>query len=159
MDALLGAILVAFVCFPTHTMLSDAASLLASVHGQALRILSARLGAHYDGLGVASRAARRQGVLGAAMCKKLHNLDVAFAFSRHITGPMVVQFVDKFSAELEPVQEPSTPDLAAAPPVLEVVAVAPSASQGDVSVDIHPPVTCSPTDTYSVAACPCGRGI
>ena len=71
----------------------DVAALVSLVHGRALRLLCARLQSHFQGLSAAARAARRANLIDSKLQKKLVQLDVTFAFCRHVSEPLVSDFL------------------------------------------------------------------
>jgi len=74
--------------FPTLlTMTMDAAGLLATAHGECLRMVCDAMHADFNGLTVAARHARRDQLIDVKMLKTLTQLDIAFAYVRHITLP------------------------------------------------------------------------
>ena len=79
---------------PTPPGAMDVVALLADVHGRALRVVAGHAGQHFQGLGHASRVMK---ALPGPIRRRKANLDVAYAFARHITAP----FVQDFLAELE----------------------------------------------------------
>jgi hypothetical protein len=70
-----------------------AVELLADVHGDAFRCLCTRMDKDFVGLTVASRHARRAGLITQTMAKKLERLDSAFSVVRHLSRPKVNCFL------------------------------------------------------------------
>jgi len=80
-------------------------ALLAVAHGRALRMLCLLLKSHYSGLAAAARAARQRGEISNAMAKRLVTLDNAYAFVRHVSVPMVEDFIAKLDSEIRQVAD------------------------------------------------------
>ena len=59
--------------------------LIADLHGDLLREISAFMCVHWQGLGQAARALRKRNIIDGALTKKLILLDGAYNLSRHIT--------------------------------------------------------------------------
>jgi len=59
---------------------------LSVLRSKCYRILCQALGEDFQGLAIAARRARGSGLIGNALCKKLVNLDTAFAISRHLNS-------------------------------------------------------------------------
>ena len=72
-------------------------ALLVEAHGRALRLVCARAGRHFQGLASAGRALR----LPARVSKKLIRVDVATAYLRHATRPMVESFLQELDAAMD----------------------------------------------------------
>ena len=69
------------------------ADLIVDLHGRLLRGLAKQMGQHFEGLGVAARAAQRRGLLDKRLAKKLRRVDDAFNVLRHITEPSAAALV------------------------------------------------------------------
>ena len=74
--------------------------LMASVRGQAFRILVDATGEHYQGLSIAARRARKLGIIDDAMAKKLVQVDIAAAIVRHLSTISVEKFIVGLTAQL-----------------------------------------------------------
>lgn len=61
----------------------DAAALIGALHGRALRAVASSSGIHFRGLSQAARC--KELPLDNRLRKKLHQIDVAFSFVRHVT--------------------------------------------------------------------------
>ena len=105
------------------------AELIFAAHGASLRTLCDELGAHFDGLDAARRAAVKRGIpLPRRLQKQISQLDVAFACTSHITKAKVAEFVREIelafaSAPVGPLPSRSLHDLGPsfpAPPVLPI---------------------------------------
>ena len=59
--------------------------LIADLHGDLLREISALTCVHWQGLGQAARALRKYNIIDGTQAKKLIMLDGAYNLSRHIT--------------------------------------------------------------------------
>ena len=90
-----------------HACTMDSAGLLASAHGRVLRLLAGRAQRHFEGLGQASRQLKG---LPTRLRRKLAHLDIACAYSRHVTEPMIEQFMNEFDVALEAWMIVTTPD-------------------------------------------------
>ena len=66
--------------------------LIADLHGDLLREISAFTCIHWQGLGQAARALRKRNIIDGALTKKLILFDGAYNFSRHITVISANQF-------------------------------------------------------------------
>jgi hypothetical protein len=82
----------------------DAVAIVAQLHGQLLRALSAHAGRHYEGLAQAARACRE---LPAPLKKRLLHIDSTFQVVRHITTPSAMATLAAVAACLE--ASPSPP--------------------------------------------------
>jgi len=80
--------------------MADAAELIASLHGRLLRAISGAERFHYQGLQQASADLRRRGRLPNKLCKRLAQLDVCYAYTRHITAIGCTDFFDSVVAGL-----------------------------------------------------------
>ena len=77
----------------------DVEALLASVRGRALRLLAVELGQPCEGLTIASRMARRSGLLDRATAKKAERIDIAFAVVRHLVVARCEEFLTEVQAQ------------------------------------------------------------
>ena len=66
--------------------------IIADLHGDLLREISAFTCVHWQGLGQAARALRKRNIIDGALTKKLILLDGAYNLSRHITVISADQF-------------------------------------------------------------------
>ena len=73
-------------------------ALLVDFHGASLRILSDRLGCHFQGLGAAAREARKKGFISNRICNRIVAADVAFNMVRHITAASCKDSVETLNA-------------------------------------------------------------
>ena len=76
-------------------------ALLADGQHTAVTVLSSRLGRSYEGLSAAAKAARRLGLISAAMAKKCERLDVAAHWARHCTSQKVDDFVSQLQRAID----------------------------------------------------------
>ena len=83
-------------------MASDsAASLIHELHGRLLRHLAAQQQTHFEGLAVAARQLRKQGIGSSRTWRRrLREVDVAYNFVRHITSIKIEQVFHEISKEL-----------------------------------------------------------
>ena len=79
----------------------DAASLVAATHGAAIRLIADARGSHFEGASQAARVLKRDRILTANTAKKLDQLAVAFAITRHITSVSVRNFLSVLKSELQ----------------------------------------------------------
>ena len=89
---------------PSHYLRSmalngEVVGLLAELHGQCLRLLCDDMGKDFCGLSVAARAAGKIGLSGR-LVRKLMQIDVAFAVSRHLNSVKASDFVGELRATL-----------------------------------------------------------
>ena len=75
-------------------------ALVCSLHGAALRSLSAALGTHIQGLQQGARLARQRGLVTPKLFRKLTLIDHAYALVRHITEPGMAEFMADLQASL-----------------------------------------------------------
>ena len=75
-----------------------AVQLLLDCHGQLLRELSVASGRHFQGL---AQAARTSPWLSTRTRRRLRELDCTAAFIRHVTKPLIADFVSEVEAELK----------------------------------------------------------
>ena len=80
--------------------LMDSHAFLADCRVRAWRRISARSGVHSEGLAQAARIAKRMGIVGSHMCKKLVELDTAFQYSKHASNTSTDRFLTKLDSEL-----------------------------------------------------------
>ena len=74
-------------------------ALIAVAHGRALRLLSRWLRRPFNGLGDATRNARKQGLVTNASARRLVYIDNAFAITRHITPEKVEAWLEDLGRE------------------------------------------------------------
>ena len=86
----------------------DAASLVAATHGAANRLIADARGAHFEGASQAARVLKRDRILPASAAKKLDQLAVAFAITRHITSVSVRNFLSVLKSELQQSELPGS---------------------------------------------------
>ncbi len=87
-----------------------ASTLIAELHGDALRLLSDFAGTHFEGLSSAARRLR----LSSRSARRCRELDAAFGLSRHITKASCAAFLaaaaEELPANLSKTQEPADTD-------------------------------------------------
>ena len=76
------------------------ASLILSLHGDALRAISKVLQRHCEGLQQASRLARQRGLISNKLAKSLCQVDIAFNLVRHITEPSARNMMQEIEQQL-----------------------------------------------------------
>ena len=76
------------------------ASLILSLHGDALRAISKVLQRHCEGLQQASRLARQRGLISNKLAKSLCQVDIAFNLVRHITEPSARSMMQEIEQQL-----------------------------------------------------------
>ena len=74
--------------------------LLAGAQHRSFATLSEALGESFEGLTVAARMARRQGLLTPALARQCERLDVAAHFTRHITAQKAQSFLCRLHDEI-----------------------------------------------------------
>lgn len=79
----------------------DPCALLAWAHGACLRRLTGVMDMHFEGLAVAARRARRDGIIDNKRAKKLERLDIAYAVVRHASVPRMRDFVQDIEGVLK----------------------------------------------------------
>mmetsp|Transcript_62162 Transcript_62162/g.157373 ORF Transcript_62162/g.157373 Transcript_62162/m.157373 type:complete len:352 (-) Transcript_62162:81-1136(-) len=75
-------------------------ALLSEARCLSFRRLCASLDTDFEGLTIASRKAKTTKLISPALCRRLQQLDVAYAFARHITRPRVDRLIAAVDAEL-----------------------------------------------------------
>ena len=78
----------------------DVHGMLSSLHGACFRQLSTKLKECHEGLTVAARQGRRQGIITAGLAKRLERLDIAVAYTRHASRPKLQKFLAEFEQQL-----------------------------------------------------------
>ena len=78
----------------------DMASLILSLHGDALRAISKVLQRHCEGLQQASRLARQQGLITNKLAKSLCQLDIVFNLVRHVAEPSAKSMMQEIERQL-----------------------------------------------------------
>ena len=81
--------------------MTSAYALVAELHGSCIRQLSDELDGCYEGLSIASRAARKQNRIANDTAKWLVRLDATFAVMRHMARPKLEHFAKKLSDDLD----------------------------------------------------------
>ena len=122
-------------------------ALLEEVRGAAVRRLCAALDQDFEGLAVAARMARKQGIIDGKWCKKLVRLDDAFSFARRLSQQRThnifsdlecmiggqAAVIPSVIAEASPVPTATMTSVEAAP----VPTTAENAVKGDIQHDEH----------------------
>ena len=80
----------------------EAEAILAPLHCNAQRMISACMGKPYEGLAMAANAARKAGRIDNRIAKKLVRLDIAFAMIRRTSQPRADQLTKQLAEALEP---------------------------------------------------------
>ena len=80
--------------------LDSAAALIHELHGRLLRHLAAQQQTHFEGLAVAARQLRKQGIGSSRTWRRSREIDVAYNFVRHITSIKMEQVFHEISKEL-----------------------------------------------------------
>ena len=78
----------------------DSYSLVYSIHDTVLEALCKETRNAHAGVAQAARAAKKQGLLGAAACKRLINIDFTYNFIRNLTKVHHDVFLEEFFDEL-----------------------------------------------------------
>ena len=78
--------------------LADATTLLTKLHRGCLVRLARAGGVHVQGLQQGGR--RLRSILGGKLCNKLADIDVAYAYSRHVTAESVAEFLMELDLKL-----------------------------------------------------------
>jgi len=87
--------------------MASVVGLLAQGQQAALAILAERLDTDFQGLSVAARRARKQGIITAATTKRLVALDGAAHFARHVTTKRIESLISGLADEMMPVKAPT----------------------------------------------------
>ena len=131
--------------------------LIADLHGDLLREISAFTCVHWQGLGQAARALRKRNITDGAQAKKLILFDGAFNLSRHITVISANQFRMSIGNSIRNFGASSCPDeiqtnTATAPvdPSLAASRASTVSLSAPVSVTEH--ATRAPVDVYTAPA-------
>ena len=107
--------------------------LIADLHGDFLRVISAFVCLHWQGLGQAARALRKRNIIDGTQTKKLILLDGANNLSRHITVISLNQFRMSIRNSIKTLAATSRLDViqtdTSTAPVDEYVALSPAASR------------------------------
>ena len=80
--------------------MASAYALVAELHGSCFRQLSDELDGCYEGLSIASRAARKQNRIANGTAKWLVRFDTTFAVMRHMSRPKLEHFASLLSDDL-----------------------------------------------------------
>ena len=78
----------------------DAAALIADLMGKSMRMIANKQAQHFEGGSQAARVLRRQRKLSTKTARRLHNLSIAFAITRHIDAVSCEEFIRVLSSEL-----------------------------------------------------------
>ena len=72
-------------------MMCSSEALIDEAHGVLLRDLSEIAGRHFQGLAQASRGFKH---MSPRLRKKLHHFDITYNYTRHVTAPLLTEFVN-----------------------------------------------------------------
>ena len=145
---------VSFSVSAFRFMASDsAASLIHELHGRLLRHLAAQQQTHFEGLAVAARQLRKQGIGSSRTWRRLREVDVAYNFVRHITSIKTEQVFQEISKELLEHADHMADTLTYTAPSSSVEFTAPAL---DVTYTESDPViehaTLAPVDVYKTSS-------